>query len=483
MDQLPIVLNVVGKKAVVVGGGLIASRKTETLIKAKMQIDVFAEELGQDMMEAKKSGAITHHARPIETADLEDAIVGFGASRDSAINIAFYKLAQSAGVPVNMVDDPEHCDFIMPAIVDRSPILITISSGGSSPIFTRTLKARFEAMVPASYGQLAKFAGSYRQIVKEKIADFAHRRRFWETMIGGSIGEHVLVGKEKEATILTKALLEDYSKKGDTPPEGEVYLVGAGPGDPDLLTFRALRLMQQSDVVLYDRLLGEGILNLVRKDAERIYVGKMSADHTLPQEDISGLLVKLAKEGKRVLRLKAGDPFTFGRGGEEIEALAGAQIPFQIVPGITAASGCATFAGIPLTHRDHAQSCTFITGHSKDGDIPQYWQGLTKKGQTIVIYMGLSNLSKISQAYIQSGGDRDIPAAAIENGTRRDQRVITGTIASLPELVEKAALKSPTLIIIGHVVSLQENLAWYKGDETEAQTPKGEMSIKADEIS
>ena len=479
MDQLAIVLNVTGKKAVVVGGGLIAARKAETLIKANMQIDVFADELGQDLIEAHKNGAITHHSRAINKGDLEGVVIGIGASKDKKINLAFRKMAQQAGVPVNMVDDPENCDFIMPAIIDRSPILITISSGGASPIFTRTLKARFEAMVPASYGRLAEFAGSYRQIVKEKISDFTHRRRFWEKLIGGTIGERVLLGKEKEATNLTEALIEDYVKKGDAPAEGEVYLIGAGPGDPDLLTFRALRLMQQCDVVLYDRLLGADILNLVRKDAERIYVGKMAKDHALPQEDISSLLVKLAKEGKRVLRLKAGDPFTFGRGGEEIEALAGAKIPFQIVPGITAASGCATFAGIPLTHRDHAQSCTFITGHAKDGNIPQYWQGLTKKGQTIVIYMGLSNLPKISKAYIENGGDRNMPAAAIENGTRRDQRVITGTIETLPSLVDEAALKSPTLIIIGSVVNLHESLAWYKGDQTEAQTPKGEMSIKA----
>lgn len=479
MDQLAIVLNVTGKKAVVVGGGLIAARKAETLIKANMQIDVFADALGQDLIEAHKNGAITHHSRAINKSDLEDAIIGIGASKDKEINLAFRKIAQQAGVPVNMVDDPENCDFIMPAIIDRSPILITISSGGASPIFTRTLKARFEAMVPASYGRLAEFAGSYRQTVKEKISDFTHRRRFWEKLIGGTIGERVLLGKEKEATTLTEALIEDYVKKGDTPAEGEVYLVGAGPGDPDLLTFRALRLMQQCDVVLYDRLLGADILNLVRKDAERIYVGKMAADHSLPQEDISQLLVKLAKEGKRVLRLKAGDPFTFGRGGEEIEALAGAEIPFQIVPGITAASGCATFAGIPLTHRDHAQSCTFITGHAKDGNIPQYWQGLTKKGQTIVIYMGLSNLPKISKAYIENGGDKNMPAAAIENGTRRDQRVITGTIETLPSLVDEAALKSPTLIIIGSVVNLHESLAWYKGDQTESQSPQGEMSIKA----
>ncbi len=482
MDQLPIVLNVTGKKAVIVGGGLIASRKAETLIKAQMQIDVFANELGQDLIEAKKKGAITHYSRAIEKKDFKNVIVGFGASNDKAENRAFYKLANEQGVPVNMVDDPERCDFIMPAIVDRSPIMITISSGGASPIFTRTLKAKFETMVPASYGQLAQFAGSYREKVKEKITNFTHRRRFWEDLIGGSIGERVLIGKKKQATALTEALLNNYAKNAEVPPVGEVYLIGAGPGDPDLLTFRALRLMQQCDVVLYDRLLGEGILNLVRKDAERIYVGKMAKDHALPQEDISDLLVRLAQQGKRVLRLKAGDPFTFGRGGEEIETLSSANIPFQIVPGITAASGCATFAGIPLTHRDYAQSCTFVTGHTKDGEIPLNWQGLIQKDQTVVIYMGLSNLSKISEAYVENGGDANIPAAAIENGTQHDQRIITGTIQTLPALVEQAQLKSPTLIIIGHVVSLNEKLSWYQTSDPPTN-PKGKMTIKADEIS
>lgn len=480
MDQLPIILNVTGKKAVVVGGGLIASRKTETLIKANMQIDVFAKELGQDLRQLKNNGSINYFPRTIEEKDLKDAIVGFGASNDNKVNEAFYKLASRHGVPVNMVDNPGSCDFIMPAIVDRSPILITISSGGASPIFTRTLKARFEAMVPNTYGKLAEFAGNYRKEVKEKITNFTQRRRFWENMIGGSIGERVLVGKDEEATILTDALLQKYAKTGDITPQGEVYLIGAGPGDPDLLTFRALRLMQQCDVVLYDRLLGDGILNLVRKDAERIYVGKMAKDHSLPQEDISELLVRLAREGKRVLRLKAGDPFTFGRGGEEIETLAAAQIPFQIVPGITAASGCSSFAGIPLTHRDYAQSCTFVTGHAKNGDIPLNWQGLIQKDQTIVIYMGLSNLPKISKAYVANGGDANIPAAAIENGTHQNQRIIKGTIETLPGLVEQAGLKSPTLIMIGHVVSLHEKLSWYKGIKTEEEAAKGEMSVKAD---
>jgi len=330
MDQLPIVLNVTGKKAVVVGGGLIASRKTETLIKANMQIDVFAKELGQDLMELKEKGSINHFTRSIEESDFKNAVVGFGASNDKNINKEFYQLARLHDVPVNMVDDPDNCDFIMPAIVDRSPILITISSGGASPIFTRTLKARFEAMVPSSYGRLAEFAGNYRNKVKDKISNFTLRRRFWENLIGGAIGEHVLIGKEKQAIALTEAMLDDFAKTGDVNPQGEVYLIGAGPGDPDLLTFRALRLMQQCDVVLYDRLLGDGILNLVRKDAERIYVGKMAKDHTLPQEDISDLLVRLASGGQRVLRLKAGDPSHLAGAAKKLKHWQRPKFPFKL---------------------------------------------------------------------------------------------------------------------------------------------------------
>jgi uroporphyrin-III C-methyltransferase/precorrin-2 dehydrogenase/sirohydrochlorin ferrochelatase len=267
------------------------------------------------------------------------------------------------------------------------------------------LKARFETDIPAAYGRLAEFAGSYRERVKDSIPDMTRRRRFWETMIAGPVAEHLFSGQEVEATALMDSLLDEAATDGDKPPRGEVYLVGTGPGDPDLLTFRALRLMQQADVVLYDRLIGEGILNLVRRDADRIYVGKMKKDHSVPQEEISNMLIRLAQEGKRVLRLKGGDPFVFGRGGEEIATLADNGINFQVIPGVTAANGCATYAGIPLTHRDHAQGYIVVTGHEKDGELNLNWDSLIQPRQTVVIYMGLTSLGTITDGFLSHGAD------------------------------------------------------------------------------
>jgi uroporphyrin-III C-methyltransferase/precorrin-2 dehydrogenase/sirohydrochlorin ferrochelatase len=393
--------------------------------------------------------------------DIDSCIVAFGASEDDAINQELCDLAHAAGVPVNISDDTDRCDFIMPSLVDRSPLLVAIGSGGTSPLLTRMLKARFETSIPAAYGRLAEFAGEYRDRVKAAIPNMTRRRRFWETMIDGPIAEHLFSAREDLATELTDRLLQEAAAEGDKPPRGEVYLVGTGPGDPDLLTFRALRLMQQADVVLYDRLIGDGILNLVRRDAERIYVGKMKKDHAVPQEEISSMLIRLAQEGKRVLRLKGGDPFVFGRGGEEIATLAENGITFQVIPGVTAANGCAAYAGIPLTHRDHAQGCIVVTGHEKDGELNLNWEALIQPRQTVVIYMGLTSLGTITQGVIDNGADPTTAAAIIENGTRPGQRVITGTLASLPEKTDAANIKSPALIIIGSVVTLQDKLSWY----------------------
>jgi uroporphyrin-III C-methyltransferase/precorrin-2 dehydrogenase/sirohydrochlorin ferrochelatase len=285
-------------------------------------------------------------------------------------------------------------------------------------------------------------------------------------MFAGPIAEHLFSGLEQQATALMDSLLAEAKVKGDQPPRGEVYLVGTGPGDPDLLTFRALRLMQQADVVLYDRLIGDGILNLVRRDADRIYVGKMKKDHSVPQEDISEMLVRLATEGKRVLRLKGGDPFVFGRGGEEIAKLADNGITFQVIPGVTAASGCATYAGIPLTHRDHAQGYIVVTGHEKDGKLNLNWESLIQPRQTVVIYMGLTSLGTITDGFISNGADPATPAAIIENGTRAGQRVITGTLETLTDKTEQAEIKSPALIIIGSVVTLRDKLSWFASEET-----------------
>jgi len=293
------------------------------------------------------------------------------------------------------------------------------------------------------------------------VTNSKRRLRFWEQMTYGPIAEQILAGKDKDAEILAENMLEEATSKGEITTRGEVYLVGAGPGDPDLLTFRALRLMQQADVVLYDRLLGDGILDMVRRDAERIYVGKQKDDHTIPQEGISELLIRLAKEGKRVLRLKAGDPFTFGRGGEEIEALAEHKIAFQVVPGITAAHGCSSYSGIPLTHRDHAQSCIFVTGHVKDGELDLNWKTLVQPNQTVVIYMGLSSLPLISSNLIENGAAEDTPVAVIADGTRVGQKVVTAKLSDIADRVEEANLQSPAMIIVGSVVTLRDTLSWF----------------------
>lgn len=464
MDHLPIFLNLKGRRALVLGGGQPAARKAELLLRAGCAITVVAPELTEDFAQLAGREGIDHRQGPVTAEDLENCVIAYGASEDSAANEHLHKLAAEAGVPVNVVDRPDLCDFIMPAIVDRAPVLAAVSSGGAAPLLTRHLKARLETAIPAAYGRLARFAGDQRTRVHKLIPDAKKRLRFWETFLTGPVAEYLFSGQDEAAETLLEDMLEKAASDADSPPVGEVYLVGAGPGDPDLLTFRALRLMQQTDVVLYDRLVGEGILNLVRRDAERIYVGKMTADHTLPQEDISKLLVRLAREGKRVLRLKAGDPFMFGRGGEEIEELAREGIAFQVIPGITAASGCASYAGIPLTHRDHARACVFVTGHGKDGKLGLNWETLIQPKQTVVVYMGLSSLAKIAAAFIEHGAAADTPAAVIENGTREGQRVIVGTLDTLPGKVADAGLQSPALIIIGSVVTLRENLSWFAGE-------------------
>jgi uroporphyrin-III C-methyltransferase/precorrin-2 dehydrogenase/sirohydrochlorin ferrochelatase len=356
---------------------------------------------------------------------------------------------------------PEFCDFTMPSIVDRSPVVIAVSTAGTSPILGRMIKARLETLLPASFGQVAGFVGRYRKKVMSRIKDLGQRRRFWERILDGPVADLLLSGHEAKAVTEFDAQLKAAASGTEHRQQGEVYLVGAGPGDPDLLTFKALRLMQRADVVLYDRLIGKGILNLVRRDAERIYVGKLPQEHTLAQNEISQLLLRLALEGKRVLRLKGGDPFIFGRGGEEIELLAAAGIPFQVVPGITAASGCAAYAGIPLTHRDHAQACIFVTGHTKDGQLDLDWATLLQPHQTVVIYMGLAQLAALTRDFIEKGAAPSMPVALIDNGTRSSQRVLSGTLETIAEKAVKAGVMGPAIVIIGTVVQLREKLHWY----------------------
>jgi uroporphyrin-III C-methyltransferase/precorrin-2 dehydrogenase/sirohydrochlorin ferrochelatase len=461
MDHLPVFLNVKDARALVVGNGTIAARKADLLLRTGCKLTVMAPELGEELSRLADAHSFELNTAELSADDLSGCVVVFGCSPDDAINLKLYELATEAGILVNVSDKTEYCNFIMPAVVDRTPLLIAISSGGTSPLLVRMLKARFETTIPAAYGRLADFAGSYRDKIKRLIPNLTRRRRFWETMISGPVAEHLFSSQVEQAETLMDSLLEEAAVVGDQPPGGEVYLVGTGPGDPDLLTFRALRLMQQADVVLYDRLIGDGILNLVRRDAERIYVGKLKDHHEVPQEEIGSMLISLAREGKRVLRLKGGDPFVFGRGGEEIETLSENGIAFQVIPGVTAAVGCAAYAGIPLTHRDHAQGCVFVTGHEKDGELNLNWKSLIQPRQTVVVYMGLSSLGAITGGFLSNGAEPSTPAAIIENGTRTDQRVITGTLESLADQATQAGIKSPALIIIGSVVTLRDKLSWF----------------------
>jgi uroporphyrin-III C-methyltransferase/precorrin-2 dehydrogenase/sirohydrochlorin ferrochelatase len=461
MNYFPIFLNLKDARALVLGSGTIAARKADQLLRAGSRLTVVAPHLGHELEMLADKHDFEHQSSEVRAEDLAACTLVFGCSEDEAANLALYELATSAGILVNVSDDTDKCSFIMPAIVDRNPLLIAISSGATAPLLTRMLKARFETSIPASYGRLAEFAGSYRDRIKALIPDLTRRRRFWESMVSGPVAEHLFSSQEEQAEKLMNKLIKEAAVSGDRPPDGEVYLVGTGPGDPDLLTFRALRLMQQADVVLYDRLIGDGILNLVRRDAERIYVGKLKNDHAVAQADISQMLIDLALKGKRVLRLKGGDPFIFGRGGEEIESLSEHGIAFQVIPGVTAAAGCASYAGIPLTHRDHAQGCVFVTGHEKNGVLNLNWDSLIQPRQTVVIYMGLTSLAAITDGFLANGAAASMPAAIIENGTRCGQRVITGTLETLATQASEAGIKSPALIIVGSVVRLRDKLSWF----------------------
>ena len=459
MDYLPIFLKVEDRPCLVVGGGKVAARKVALLHRAGATITTVSPVLCNELRTLLVQGVITHMARDFQDEDLDDAVLVIAATDDEAVNRRISELAKSQRIPVNVVDSPDLCSFIMPSIIDRSPVQIAVSTGGASPVLARLLRSRLESFIPAAYGRLAKLVDEYRQRVKQRFSNTDQRRYFWENILQGRVAELLFTGHEEKARAALEEAIDDTDAHYNSP--GEVYLVGAGPGDPDLITFRALRLMQQADVVVYDRLVSEPILDMVRRDAEMIYAGKARDQHTLSQESINQLLVRLAKEGKRVLRLKGGDPFIFGRGGEEIETLAGEGIPFQVVPGITAASGCAAYAGIPLTHRDYAQSCIFVTGHLKDGSIDLDWENLAKPAQTIVFYMGLHSIPVLSRELVTHGLPKTTPVALVQQGTTHKQRVYIETLDSLQDLAEREQLKPPTIIIVGEVVSLQEKLSWF----------------------
>ncbi len=473
MDFFPVFLNLRAQTCLVVGGGEVAERKARMLRKAGARLRLVAPVLSPALVALCEGAEVECRRREFEPGDLDGVVLAIAATDDTEVNRRVSQLARARGLPVNVVDAPQLCSFIVPSIVDRSPVVVAVSSGGASPVLARLLRARLETLIPASYGRLAQLLGSFRRQVRQRFASGRQRRRFWEQVLQGPVSELVFSGREQQARRHLEAALagEDAVRQ---PPTGEVYLVGAGPGDPDLLTFRALRLLQQADVVVYDRLVSRPILELARRDAEQIYVGKQKSRHTLLQEEINQLLIRLAREGKRVLRLKGGDPFIFGRGGEEIEQLMEAGIPFQVVPGITAAAGCAAYAGIPLTHRDFAQAVVFATGHLRDGSVELDWPALAQPHQTLVFYMGLTGVEVICRQLVAHGLSGDTPIALIEQGTRPQQRVHVSTLAQMPDKLSILSVQPPTLIVVGEVVRLRKKLAWFESARLESESLKPE---------
>ena len=459
MNNFPAFLTLKGQPCLIVGGGKVARRKADALLKADARVTVVAPVIDPALDRLAATRRLRCQRRGFEAAMLDDYFLVIAATDDRDLNRRIAAAAIQKKCLVNVVDDPAVGTFIMPSVIERDPVIIAVSTGGASPVLARLLRARLETLIPAGYGRLAGLIAAFRDRVKARFPRIRQRRRFWEAALQGAVAEMLFAGRDQEAMNLLESKLADTaSGMGQS---GEVYLVGGGPGDPDLLTFRALRLMQQADVVLYDRLVAPPIVELVHKDAERIYVGKARDQHALSQQEINRLLVDLARQGRRVLRLKGGDPFIFGRGGEEIERLSAHDIPFQIVPGVTAASGCASYAGIPLTHRDYAQSCLFITGHVKDGAMNLNWPALAQPQQTLAVYMGTHGIDILSRQLIKHGLAETTPAAIVQQGTTREQKTYITTLKELPAIPERHPVRPPSMIIIGEVVRLHEKLAWF----------------------
>ncbi|WP_314914312.1 siroheme synthase CysG [Acinetobacter harbinensis] len=456
MDIFPISLKLQQQPCLIVGGGAIAYRKAVLLAKAGAIIHVVAPAIEAKLLQLVHSTQGQYLQAPFSLdMPLRHYRLVIAATNDKMVNIQVFKCCEAENILVNSVDDLPHCRFMVPAIVDRSPLVLSIASNGTSPVLSRQIRTQLESIIPHGMGKLAEFSGKWRAAVKAKIINPDERRIFWEDLYASPLKEQVFNDNMAEADRLIEQALMQWQK-----PKGEVYLVGAGPGDPELLTLKALRLMQQADVVIYDRLVSPAILELCRRDADKVYVGKARSNHSVPQEGINALLVEYAGKGKRVCRLKGGDPFIFGRGGEEIQELFAAGVTFQVVPGITAASGCAAYAGIPLTHRDYAQSVRFLTGHLKEGSPELPWQELVYPNQTLVLYMGLVGLEKICAQLIAHGQRSDMPVALISKGTTPEQKVVVGTLADIADKVTQHHIQAPTLTIIGEVVSLRDQLQW-----------------------
>ena len=505
MNTFPLFFKLEGRKVLIVGGGDVALRKADLLSRAGACITILAPSISHEIQALLSD---SKHALIYENYNktyMTDSRVIIAATNDETLNHQVHADATELNIPVNVVDTPHLCDFIFPAIVDRNPIVIGISSNGKAPVLARLLRARLETLIPQGYGKLAKLAGDFRVEVKAKIPTLTGRRQFWERAFEGQVSQLMFAGNENEAiaqlqadldstaaNITAKNVTDESTEAQNT--MGEVYIVGAGPGDPELLTFKALRLIQQADIVYYDALVSPQVLDLCRRDADKVFVGKKRSNHAVAQLGINELLVNSAKEGRRVVRLKGGDPFIFGRGGEEIESLRSHNVPYQVVPGITAANAAASYAGIPLTHRDHSQSVRFVTGFLKAGAPNNNFKSFLNTDETVVFYMGLHSLPRLTEGLIDAGRSAKTPIAIVSNASMPNQQVLTGTLANIVELQAQHQLPTPALLIMGDVVSLHHDLAWYNNEKTSendnnwlrggtATTPKPNTSQQAHALS
>jgi len=461
VDYLPIFVNIKDQHCLIVGGGAVAARKADLFIKSGAIVTVIAPELKTEMKYHLSHGRVVWQMGEFSVENIQNIAKPkyvISATDEQDVNQAVYAYCQEHNIPVNVADQTEYCDFILPAIVDRDPMTIAISTGGRSPVLARVMKARLETMIPAGFGRLTDLVGRYRQKVKDSIKELGGRKAFWEKLLDGSFIDKAVQGRMEEAEQQLEAHIESAQNSGQALPTGEVYLIGAGPGDPDLMTFKGLRLLQQADVILYDRLVAPEIVEMARREAERIYVGKKDKWHKVQQTDISQMMVDLAKEGKRVARLKGGDPYIFGRGAEEAELLVKNNVPFEVVPGITAAAGCSAYAGFPLTHREFSQSVTLITGHQQAGSEGIDYARLAQSGDTMVFYMGIKNAFKIQAGLVEHGVNIDTPAAIIEKGTTPEQNVTVTTLGNLSITIEENNINPPALLVVGDVIKVRDRL-------------------------
>ena len=454
MNYFPAFFDLKDRPALIVGGGEAAARRLRLLQKAGARVTVVAPRVGEEIAAAIDAGKIAAVRRGFVSGDVNGQAIAFAATGLPAVDERVAEAARTAGVPVNVADHAGLSSFIVPAIVERDPVVIGISTGGAAPVLASRLREAIERLLPSRLGRLATFADSFRTAVKATVPHAAARLRFWDRFFDGPVADQLLAGNDSGARERMLTLVN--GRAAAEPPRGGVAIVGAGPGDPDLLTLRALRLIQRADVMIYDKLVGPGVLDLARRDAERIYVGKSAGDHSKSQDEINALIAGQAQAGRRVVRLKGGDPFIFGRGGEELEYLRARGISAEVVPGITAALGCAAAAGIPLTHRDHAQAVTFATGQGKDGEPELDWATLARLNQTLVIYMGVGAAGRIAARLIDHGLDPATPVAVIENGTLPNQKALYGRLSGLNWLVRHSDITGPALIVIGSVTALAE---------------------------